>query len=153
MQHINTLIPRTQYYKAVFMARYPPVYGVYLCHHYPHPWHLPSSCSSSSWSRDRSFPWPGDHSVSRLTHSHSVFLFLMSSCLRVTKHQWLLTPLSIVSQSENNGNDISSFLSGSNCNDQLLVACAPYAPPCPQNCRVMQWKMQCMRTENTRLIS
>ena len=152
MQHINTLIPRTQYYKAVFMARYPPVYGVYLCHHYPHPWHFPP-------------PAPLHHEVEIAAFHDPViiqspdWLTLPQSssswCPDVsaspnTSDSWPHSPLSL---SENNGNDISSFLSGSNCNDQLLVACAPYAPPCPQNCRVMQWKMQSMRTENTRLIS
>ena len=156
MQHINTLIPRTQYHKAVFMARYP-VYG----------WVFMSSLSSSLASSLLLIFTGVTHcklsmtrwSLSLQTDSLSLSLPLpdvpMSPCPHVsaspsTSDSWPRSPLS---QSENNGNDISSFLSGSNCNDQLLVACAPYAPPCPQNCRVFEWKMQCMRTENTRLIS
>lgn len=162
MQHINTLIPRTPYHKAVFMGQISCLWVVYLCHHWPHPMYLPplekhphGYCHLSQPSRTEWWTLiTGDQTDS--------LLFLMSRCpsarLLVTStgdswppvtswqaasHSWPRSPLSVNTEhSENNGNDISSFLSGSNCNDQLQVACsAPHAPPCPQNYGVIEWKM------------
>ena len=149
LTHINTLIPRTPYHKAVFMGPNILFMSAYLCHHYPqlHRYLPPLEKHPHFVRRSQLSRRPGPI---RLTHS--VFLFLLDVPLQVsmsprTSDSWPRSPLSLNTEhSENNGNDISSFLSGSNRNDQLQVACSPvhppyYAPPCPQNYRVIRWKM------------